>query len=80
MRTEMIARVETEIRLTIEDRPSGGLRIYADGLPELILAGSSAAMVMESVVPAMKAVLARKGIKVSRLVIDPAPEQGRTKC
>jgi hypothetical protein len=58
------------INVTCEDRPDGGVRVYSDQLPGLILSGKDRAKVLAGIEPAVKVFLQRQGVDSKRLRID----------
>jgi hypothetical protein len=52
----------TVVTVTLEDREDGGLRVYSDDLPGLILSGSDRNRVAAQIVPAIEALFAHKGL------------------
>jgi len=52
----------TVLTATLEDRAGGGLRVYSEDLPGLILSGSDKHTVLESIAPAIKAIFEHRGI------------------
>lgn len=51
----------TTITVALEDREDGGLRVFSDDLPGLILSGPHRQKVIETIVPAMTAILEHLG-------------------
>jgi hypothetical protein len=62
----------TVITVTLEDAPEGGLRVYSDDLPGLILSGDDREEVAACIVPAIRALLEYKGL--SDVEIYPATD------
>lgn len=46
-----------KIQITIESREDGGLRVYSDDLPGLILSGAQSEKVIEDISPALLVIL-----------------------
>jgi hypothetical protein len=55
----------TIVTVTLEDREDGGLLVYSDELPGLILSGSNQHAVCECIAPAIQALFEHKGYSVS---------------
>lgn len=55
----------TVVRVTLKDREDGGLRVFSDDLPGLILSGDDRDAVCGSIIPAIRALLEHKGIRVT---------------
>lgn len=53
----------TIVTVTLEDREDGGLRVYSDDLPGLILSGSDRNSVGTKIAPAIQALFEHKGFK-----------------
>ncbi len=53
----------TIVTVTLTDREDGGLRVYSDDLPGLILSGSDRHEVVRKIVPAIQALFEYKGFK-----------------
>src|SRR5580704_15139118 len=53
----------TVVTVTLEDRGDGGLRVYSDDLPGLILSGSNRESVADKIAPAIQALFAHKGCR-----------------
>jgi hypothetical protein len=60
------------ITVYIEDREDGGVRVWSDDLPGLVLSGSNRIKVLADIEPAVKAILEHKGQDTSKLRIDTA--------
>lgn len=58
------------VNVTIEDRADGGVRVYSDDLPGLILSGRERIKVIADIEPAARALLEYKGVDCSKLRID----------
>jgi hypothetical protein len=54
----------TIIRVTIEDRPDGGINVTSKTLPGLILSGENRDRIIAMIEPAIKALLNHRGIEV----------------
>lgn len=65
METKMTAY--SVVTVTLEDRIDGGLRVYSEDLPGLILSGSNKKEVCIRIAPAIKALLEHKGIGVAKV-------------
>jgi hypothetical protein len=52
----------TVVNVTLEDREDGGLRVYSQNLPGLILSGRSREAVWSNIAPAISALLERSGV------------------
>jgi len=52
-----VALIEHEIKITIGPRSDGGVRIWSDDIPGLILSGSDPLKVMADIGPALKALI-----------------------
>jgi hypothetical protein len=57
------------IKVLIEPRDDGGIRVYSDDLPGLILAGRERIRIMADIWPAAKAILEHKG-ESTDVIID----------
>lgn len=53
----------TIVTVTLEDREDGGLRVYSDDLPGLILSGPDRDSVSEKIAPAIQALFEYKGFR-----------------
>lgn len=54
-----------KVTISIERRPDGGVRVYSDDMPELVLSGRDVASVLRDIVPAVETILgARMGCEV----------------
>jgi hypothetical protein len=53
------------VTVTLEDRTDGGLRVFSEDLPGLILSGPSKQVICERIAPAIQALFEHKGIQVS---------------
>ena len=51
-----------KITLNFEPRPDGGLRVWSDDVPELVLSHRSPERVIEDIFPAVQAILAGVGL------------------
>lgn len=58
------------VTVTLEDREDGGLRVYSDDLPGLILSGEDREKVASRIVPAIRALFEYKGFQA--VVVHPA--------
>lgn len=63
MRYIMNDRELLTITVTLEDREDGGVRVSSDDLYGLILSGADKQSVVESIAPAIKAILQRSGFE-----------------
>jgi hypothetical protein len=54
---ELEARPDVEIRLAFKRRDDGGLRVWSDDVPGLILSGADRAAVVRDIGPALAALL-----------------------
>jgi len=57
----------TIVSVTLEDREDGGLRVYSDELPGLILSGSDRNLVGSRIAPAIQALFEYKGFSNVRV-------------
>jgi len=57
----------TVVTVTLEDRGDGGLRVFSDTLPGLILSGADKKDVCACIIPAIGAIFEHKGLKVSQI-------------
>jgi len=64
----MAIHAVTIVEVTIEDRPEGGINVWSDSLPGLILSGSDRKRVANMVVPAIRALLEHLGISVVSII------------
>jgi hypothetical protein len=53
----------TIVTVTVEDRGDGGLRVYSDDLPGLILSGADRTAVASKIAPAIQALFEHKGFR-----------------
>ena len=58
------------VQVNIAGREDGGIRVWSDELPGLILSGSTPIKVLTAIVPACRVLLERKGVKPDSLRID----------
>lgn len=58
------------IKVNIENRSDGGMRIWSDDLPGLMLSGRNRTAIIANIEPAARAILMRKGIEFADLRID----------
>jgi hypothetical protein len=58
------------INVTLADRQDGGVRIWSDDIPGLVLSGLNRAKVIADIEPAVRAILKHKGEDVSNIRID----------
>lgn len=56
-----MAESEVVVTLTFARRPDGGLRIYSDTLPGLVLSGANAPAVLGDLGPAIQGLLQAEG-------------------
>lgn len=67
------------ITVFLESRPDGGIRVWSDDLPGLILSGRDRTKVIADIEPAAIALLKYKGVDVSNIRIDAvfvSPQEG----
>ena len=65
----------TTVCVALEDREDGGLRVFSDELPGLILSGSDKLTVMNKIAPAIAAIFkAAKGLNVTVRPAKPLSE------
>lgn len=57
----------TVVKVTIEDQAGGGISVYSETLPGLMLSGSNRSAICDAIVPAIKALLERLGYKVANI-------------
>jgi hypothetical protein len=63
------------VTVTLEDRNDGGLRVFSEDLPGLILSGANKQKVCDRIAPAIRALLEHKGVRVANvLASQPLPE------
>ena len=60
---QMTQTLLTIVVVTLEDREDGGLRVYSDDLPGLILSGPNRDLVVEKIAPAIWALFEHKGFR-----------------
>jgi len=58
------------IKVNIEYREDGGIRVWSDDLPGLVLSGKNRAGIIADIEPAARAILEHKREDVSNLRID----------
>lgn len=58
------------VKVNLEDRGDGGLRVWSDELPGLILSGPNKTKIISAIEPAVRALLAMKGEHINDLRID----------
>lgn len=58
------------VTVMLEEPPEGGMRVYSDELPGLILSGPNKAKIISAIEPAVRALLALKGEAVEELQIN----------
>jgi hypothetical protein len=69
----------TVVTVTFSDREGGGLSIYSDDLPGLILSGDNHDAVAKKIVPAIRALFEYKGFsKIKVMAAKPISEILRT--
>jgi hypothetical protein len=51
----------TVVTVTLADREDGGLRVFSDDLPGLILSGSDRTQVASAIIPSIEALFRHKG-------------------
>lgn len=59
-----------EIKVMIEDRPDGGVRVWSNDLPGLILSGQNRMKILAAIEPAARALLEFNGIEKPDFVIN----------
>ena len=59
----------TVVTVTLADREDGGLRVFSNDLPGLILSGSERKRVVASIIPAIKALFEHNGYR--KVVVRP---------
>lgn len=69
--------MKTVIGVTIEDREDGGIRVYSDDLPGLLLSGKNRVSVLADIEPAARAILEYSGknpgeIQINATFVTPA--------
>ena len=57
----------TVVDVKFLDRRDGGLRVYSDTLPELMLSGANSNEVCACIEPAIKIIFAQRGYKVTAI-------------
>lgn len=57
------------IKVTVEPREDGGIRIYSEDLPGLVLSGRERVKIMGDIGPAVRAILEHKG-ESTDVIID----------
>lgn len=60
-----MSRQLTVVPVTIEDRGDGGLRVFSEALPGLVLSGSNKTAVCEAIGPAIRLLFEHKGHKIT---------------
>jgi hypothetical protein len=60
----------TVVTVTLRDREGGGLEVFSDDLPGLILSGPDRSMVAAAIVPAIEVLFKHKGFE--RVIVRPA--------
>jgi hypothetical protein len=60
----------TVVTVTLQSREDGGLRVYSDDLPGLILSGSDRGHVVSKIAPAIQVLFERKGYR--QVLVRPA--------
>lgn len=68
-----MAESEVVVTLTFARRPDGGLRIYSDTLPGLVLSGANVPAVLSDLGPAIRGLLQAEGRWV--LTSEPLPRE-----
>jgi hypothetical protein len=63
-----MAAAVTLVTVTIEDRADGGIDVFSEQLPGLILGGLKRESVSEMIAPAIKALFEHRGYTVSSVV------------
>jgi|SRR5579862_3013593 len=67
------------VTVTLEDRPDGGLRVYSEVLPGLILSGPDRHAVGEAIAPAIQALFEHQGYQIVGVFPNqPIPEVMKT--
>lgn len=59
----------TTVDVSLDDREDGGLNVYSDSLPGLILSGPDREKVASMIAPAIKTLLESRGIRV--VLVEP---------
>jgi hypothetical protein len=60
-----MARHRMVVSTCIEDRSDGGLRVYSEMLPGLMLSGKDSKAVCRAIGPAIRALFEAKGVKIA---------------
>jgi hypothetical protein len=60
-----VSRQMTVVTVCLEDRVDGGVRVYSDMLPSLLLSGADRDSVCDAIAPAIKGIFERKGFKIA---------------
>lgn len=60
----------TVVTVTLQDREGGGLEVFSDDLPGLILSGSNRDKVASAIIPAIEALFKQKGF--AKVIVRPA--------
>jgi hypothetical protein len=58
---ELFEMDRTIVTVTLEDKAEGGLFVYSDDLPGLILSGPDAQHICDCIIPAIEAIFRHKG-------------------
>ena len=58
------------IKVFLEDRDDGGVRVWSDDLPGLILSGRDRVKVLADIEPAARTIMEHKGEDASNIRID----------
>ena len=65
----------TVVTVTLKDREGGGLEVFSDDLPGLILSGSDRNKVASAIMPAIEALFRYKGF--NKVIVRPATPVGQ---
>lgn len=58
------------VTVCLEDQEDGGLLVYSDMLPGLILAGHNRQAICQAIAPAIQAIFERKGYRIAGVHAD----------
>jgi hypothetical protein len=58
------------VKVVLEDRPDGGVRVWSNDVPGLCLSGKDRTRIIAGIEPAIRAILRHKGIEPDSLRID----------
>ncbi len=62
------------VTVTLEDRTDGGLRVFSEDLPGLLLSGPDKEDVCDRIAPAIQALLEHKGVRAVVYPSRPIPQ------